>query len=262
MLKTLTLILFLSFTLSGFGQEGEESSPAAPTATPEGGRVIIRETSPAAHSPETQATTEDRLEDDEADLAALEEARQKQLEKAKLIEQSTDPLKDPLGNPTQQLLKLTKGQISAAMLMDDKIQAALTRIFSEGHMSRASREETVQLLQAKTKGSFMEKMFLWFPSLLQISVDVVRDSFAMPGLIKILTRKDDLKTFGYIWLAVFIFGMLIRNRLVKPKLSFFKRRIYSLSISLPLNILTLYIFYSMFGEEITPTLEIMARHWF
>lgn len=256
MLKPLLILTFLFLTLPGFGQEGSEPSDTQ-VSSPESGKVIIRETPPSEEPPAAPVATEE-----DAELAELEAIRQKQLEKAKMIEKTTDPLKDPLGNPAEQLMKLTKGQVSAAMLMDDKIQAALSRLFSDGYMSRASREETVKLIQTRAKGSFFEKLFRWFPSLLQISVDVIRDAQAMPGLIKIMGRKDDLKTFGYIWLAVFIFGMLVKNRLVKPKWPFLKRRLYSFCISFPLNIVTIYVFYTMFSQELAPTLAIVAKHWF
>lgn len=248
--KILLIVSILFLTLPGFGQEGSEPS--------QNGKVIIRETPPSPEPPPAAPVPSE----EDADLAELEAIRQKQLEKAKMLEKTTDPLKDPLGNPAEQLMKLTKGQISAAMLMDDKIQAALSRLFSEGYMSRASREETVKLLRDRAKGSFLEKIFMWFPSILEISVDIVRDGAAMPGLIKILGRKDDLKTFGYIWIAIFIFGLLIKNRLIKPKWPFLRRRKYSLFIGLPLNVATIYIFFSMFSQELAPTLEIMAKHWF
>jgi competence protein ComGC len=247
--KILLIVSILFLTLPGFGQEG--SGPA------DTGKVIIRETPAPEEAPAAPAVIEE-----DADLAELNAIRQKQLEKAKMLQKTTDPLKDPLGNPAEQLMKLTKGQISAAMLMDDKIQVALSRLFSEGYMSRASREETVKLLRERVKGSFFEKIFLWFPSVLEISVDIVRDAAAMPGLIKILGRKDDLKTFGYIWIAIFIFGLLIKNRLIKPKWPFLKRRLCSLSISLPLYLATIYIFYSMFTQELVPTLAIVGKYWF
>lgn len=247
--KIFLILSILLLSLPGLGQE--ESEPT------QSGKVIIRETAPTEERPAAPVAVEE-----DADLDELGAIRQKQLEKARLLEMSTDPLKNPLGNPAEQLMKLTKGQISAAMLMDDKIQAALSRMFSEGYMSQGSREETVKLLQKKVEGSFLEKVFLWFPSLLQISVDIVRDAAAMPGLINILKRKDDLKTFGYIWIAIFIFGLLVKSRLIKPMWPFLKRWGYGLAIGLPLNLTTLYIFYSMFSDELAPTLAIMGKRWF
>jgi hypothetical protein len=244
LLKLLPLIFFLS--LPGFAQEG---------------KVIIRETPVTETEVDEQPMAIDEI--DAMELAELEKKKAEQMKKMQMVERSAEIIAKPItDNPAMQLLELTKGQITAASLMDDRVQAALSRIFSEGYMKSGSREQTMQMLRDKVKGSFGEKLFNMFPSLLEISTDVLRDTMAMPGLLKILKRKKDLKTFGYIWLVIFIFGIFIKGRIVKPKWSFLKRRLVSMLISLPMTVVSVWLFYSFFGEEIQPTLTIIAKHWF
>lgn len=247
MLKTFLITFLVLFSLPGFGQE-ENSS---------GGSVTIRET-PAAEVPEEATPV---VEEDEA-LRELEAAREAQLKKAQMIQAATKPLEKPLGSPLEQIQALGHQQLNAASLLDEKVLGIVQKLFADGHFSKVPRSETSNFISEKVKGSVWEKIFRHLPVLKEIAVDVIRDPKAMPGLMQILIRKDDLKTYGYIWLAIFILGLLIKNRIIKPKWPFKKRWMVSMMISLPLTIITLSVFYNMFGVELDPFLGIIANRLF
>jgi hypothetical protein len=253
MLKISVLLFFVLFSLSGLCQEGDSG-----TSSSTGGTVTIRESAPTAEvKTEAEAPV---FEEDEA-IRELNATREAQLKKANLIQSATKPLEKPMGSPFEDIKALGHQQLNAAALMDEKVLAIFQKLFTDGHFSKVPRAETLKFLSEKVKGSFWEKVFIWFPVLKEIAVEVIRDPKAMPGLMQILVRKDDLKTYGYIWLAIFVFGIFIKGRIVKPKWPFLKRRLVSLTISIPLTLMTFGVFYNIFSVEIDPLLGIIAERF-
>lgn len=252
----LLLSLFF-FTLSGLAQEEVKKD----ALSDEGGRVIIRESAPAAAA-ETPVAEQAPVSADEADIIELEKAREKQLKQMELVQKATDPLKAPLGNPVEEMKKLGHKQLSAVALLDDKVVALLQQTLKEADYSQITPEYVRQSIKEKVKGHFFESVFERFPKFLDIAVDLFCSKEAMSGLLGIFARKDDLKTYGYVWLCIFVFSALVKKRIVKPKWSFLRRMRWSLSITLLLTSLSLAVFYNFFSEELAPTISIFQKHLF
>lgn len=269
--KIFLVLIFALLSLPGFSQEETESSTAAsPTEStpstknidqlsPEGGQVTIRPGRPVGEEAVDPKLPE--LSDDET-VRELEIARQKQLEKIQAIQKSTEPLAKPIKNPIEEIKALGHKQLNAMALLDDKVLAIIQRLIKEGQMGRITHDALKAQILQKAKGSFWEKVLHQFPVLVEIFAEVIRSKEALGGLIGIFVRKADLKTYGYIWLAIFVFGALIKNRLIKPKWPFKKRFAWSLTISLVLTVSSVAIFYNFFSEELNPTLAIIGKHLF
>lgn len=245
------------FSLSGFSQEEVKKD----ALSQEGGQVIIRETPPEA-SPEAVSPEGAPVAPEEADIVELEKERDKQLKQMELVQKSTDPLKNPLGNPVEEMKKLGHQQLNAMSLMDDKVVAILQQTLKDADFSKLTPEFLRASIKEKLKGHFLERVLERFPKLLDIAVDVLRSKEALSGLLGIFARKEDLKTYGYTWLAIFVFSALVKRRIVKPKWNFLRRMRWSMSISLILTSITLTVFYNFFSEEIGPTLSIIQKHLF
>lgn len=267
--KILFVLIFVLMSLPGFPQEGTESSTSAPEPTPtsqtkealspDGGTVTIRPGSDSAVEDASVDPAAPTLSEDEA-IRELEIARQKQLEKMQMIQKTTEPLAKPIKNPLKEIQALGHKQLNAVALLDAKVLAILQRLIKEGQMSRITPEALNAQIYEKVKGSFWEKVLRKYPVLVDIFVEVIRSKEALGGLLGIFVRKEDLKTYGYLWLAIFVFGALIKNRLIKPKWPFKKRFAFSMTISLFLTVATLAIFYNFFSEELNPTLAIIGKH--
>jgi len=249
--KFLILIFLSLFCLPGLTQEDKSLEPISP----EGGRVIIRGASEVPVEPEVQAPAPV----ENADIAELEALRAAQQKKIKLVEAAAEPLAKPLRNPFEEMKKLGYEQITAAALLDERILAILQTTLKERPVASMSRDKVRALIIKRSTGSKSGNLFEKFPKLLDFAVDFVRDEKAIPGLLGILTRKEDLKSYGYIWLVIFIFGLFVKSRVIKPKWAFKKRLLYSISFSLVLSSASLYIFYSLFSEELSPTLSLIFR---
>ena len=251
----LSLTLFLFFALPGYSQEEEIKQPLSD----QGGQVIVRETAPESVD---QSKTAPVVPAEDADLAELERVRAEKLKQMQIIQKSTETLKNPVGNPMEELQKLGHKQIDAVALMDKKVVALLQKVLKEADFSKMTPEVVREMINQKVKGHFMEDVLKTFPKLLDIAVDFVRSKEAMSGMLGIFARKEDLKTFGYTWLAIFVFAALVKRRIIKPKWNFFRRMRWSLAISVILTGVSLTVFYQLFSVEISPTVEILQKHLF
>jgi hypothetical protein len=250
--KFFFLIIFILLSLPGFTQEEDTQK------SPDGGRVIIEE---RPVIPETEPSPQDTAPNEDEDIREIEEDRKKHLEKIQTVEAVTKPLAEPALNPLEEIKRLGYQQIGAAALMDQKVLAIIQKTLKLGVLDQTPPAAVRTMILEKVKGSMLETLFAKFPKLLDIAVDMMRSKEALSGLLGILVRKDDLKTYGYIWLAVFLFGIFLKNRIIKPKWPFFKRFSYSMTISLIFNSITIYVFYTMFSQELAPTLSIIAKHF-
>lgn len=245
------VLFFVLIALPGFSQEDNGGG---------GGRVIIRPT-PGAEVTEPVSEIVPITDEDQAMIDAAEADRLKQIEKIKAIEAATAPIAEAK-SPLQQIHDLGYEQLDATALMDTKVIGILQETIRAGALAKTSDEDLKKLINEKVKSTWMESLPRRFPRLLSIISDVVRSKEAIPRLLGIMARKDDLKTYGYVWVVIFIFGIYIKSKLVKPKWDFSKRFKWKFVISSILGIINLAIFYSFFGEEIQPTFSIIGKHLF
>lgn len=241
----LLFLILISFSLPGISQEGNS------------GQVTIKE-SPQIPVEATEAVPE--IHSDEAEIGELENARKERLQKIQQIETATKPMAEPVLGPLEEIKKLGHAQIDAAAMFDKKVVLILQKTFRDGLLSKLPPEAVKATILEKVKGSLMERLFKEFPKLLDVAVAVLRDKEAFAGLLGIFARKDDLKVYGYICIGLFLFGMFVKSRIIKPKWPFFKRFRYSMTVSLILTSITFFLFYSYFGDEIAPTIAVISNN--
>lgn len=266
------LLICLTHTLPGLAQGEFAKDPL----TPNGGKVIIRggtppadEVVPAAavapvisapQAPTSPATADPTPPQEDNTVEELQQNRQKQAESYKKIDTAVEHLKEPILNPYEEIKKLGHQQLDAAALMDKRVIAILQKTFKDGFLTFVPENEVRAMVRVKINGTFLESLFAKYPKLIDLSVDLLRDKHAFHGLLGILLRKEDLKTYGYIWIAIFIFGLFVKRRLVKPKWNFLKRFRWNMSINLVLSLISMTLFYQFFYVELTPTLNVIFKY--
>ncbi len=264
---------FLLICLPGFGQEDLEKQPLSQG----GGRVIIKggasantpqpdSPTPSTSSPEQpQAPASDSFSEpsnnEDSAIAELELARKKQLEKMKMIEKSVEPLKSPMLNPIEEIKKLGHKQLDLDALLDKRVLVILKEAFKDGILGHLPEEEVRKIIKDKIKHNFLGSITRMFPKVLDFLVDLARDKHVFHGLIALIERRDDLKTYGYIWLVIFIFGLLVKRRLVKPKWTFLRRLRWNMSINLFLSLISISVFYFMFSIELDPFIKVLSQQF-
>lgn len=260
--KFFTFVFIAFFALPGLCQEETIKEPIIPG----GGHVIIRNNPDAVPNTPPETTAPDAevpvsLTEEEMLVEEAQLDRQKQLDSIQAVQNNTEPLTQPM-NPLDEIKKLGHEQIDAAAMMDDRVLAILQDVLKQGTMGKLAEADVKNMIREKVKGSFLEKVLKRFPSLLNISSDILRDKDALSGLIGIMRRKEDLKTYGIIWIVLFFFGLFIKFKLVKPKWRFWKRFRWKFTINTCISALSFYLFYSYFSVELKPTIDIFAKHWF
>ena len=196
-----------------------------------------------------------------ADESAADEAaayRKTQARGHQNIHQAAEALE--LAN---QIEAMSKEGLTAASLLDEKVQATLQKIFAQGLFEKETREVTRANLMNNFKGKKIEKLLQRFPKLLDIMTDIMRDREAMPGLIRILGRKADLRMYFQIWVSLFLFSFLFRRYWLKKRIAkqgFFTRNLVSVGFTLFMTTISFMIFYKMFKTDVRPTVAIIRNY--
>ena len=194
-------------------------------------------------------------EDDDATIETIETERRSQAEAAVKINEVSEELKKEISQIPTELKNLGHKTVNAKTLFDEKAVKLLKKTLENNPLVHSSPEEVRKLILDKYKGKPVGKFLADSPRILELFVDILRDKKALPSLIGVFSKKEDLKLYMYIWIGILIGTWLFKKYVVKKK-SFLK----TIMISLLTSAISLLIFYSMFFDELSPTVEIIARH--
>lgn len=200
-------------------------------------------------------------EEDEAFLEEISEERLKKVEKANELNRAREDIQKKTFDMAHELQKIGKDKLDYAALFDDKVQAILQQALKESAIRNQSPEFIRAMIMGKVKGKPMEKVFTQFPKLLDIIVDIMRDREALPGLIRLFSKKEDLKNYAIFWVCLVIVGYFIRKKFIPQEIPFFRRMTMRILFSLFMTTVSLSVFYTMFKPEVGPAVSVVARHF-
>ena len=164
-------------------------------------------------------------------------------------------------DPILELQRLGHTELSAKSLLDERVVVILQKLFRDNELQKQTPEFISALILDKARGKPFEWMLKDHPKFLRAVVDVIRDKEALASLIGIFLRKDDLKTYLFIWIGLMILGHFIKRFAFSEDWGKGKRFVMSFLLSLTLALTSLTIFYNMFDRELTPTAQILIKHW-
>jgi hypothetical protein len=188
-------------------------------------------------------------EDHEELADQMNEDRRRQMEKAITLHETSEKIKE---NSLTSLKELS--------LLDDRAIEGMQKVIEDSQISAQHRDVVKGIIIGKAKGKPLEKVFEYFPVLLEISVDVVRSKEAMSSLLNIFRRKEDLKLYGYVWLGIVILSFFIKRYLFPKSMGFFKALFIRGTFNILLMAGSFLIFYSIFEHELDPLLRIIGHH--
>jgi hypothetical protein len=200
-------------------------------------------------------------EDDEQLVDTIEAERRKQVETAVKLNDAQENLKSAVFNAPKELQKLGYKTLDAAAFKDERVVKIVQKMFDNSPLRSMTIEQVRNLMLEKVKGEPYEGLLRSNPKLVDAFADVLRDEKAMPSLLGVLLRKDDLKIYGLIWLGLIFFSWVFKKIFFDKDWSRGKRFFMSILVSLSVTALSLGIFYKMFNEEVSPTVTILSRHW-
>lgn len=261
-MKFFLTLLFLSLALPGFGQEEasgdrpvrpeelEQRVHVLPSAQPETPSQTAGEAAPQVVNPE------------DADVNELEASRKKQAEVAVGIDQTSTKLKESVLDLPGELQKLGYSTIDSASMMDKRVVELMRTALKNNPLRNLGDNEVRNLILEKTQGGLRDYLSK-SPKLMALIVELVKDEKAMPSAIGLFLKKDDLKTYFFIWLFIMIFGWALKKFWLKKQTQWagFKMFLIGMLISLSGMMVSLSVFYNMFHEELSPTASIIVKHW-
>jgi len=161
-------------------------------------------------------------------------------------------------HPLIQIQQLGYQEISYKALNDSRVQKILDKALRDGLIANIPSNTIHKMIMDKVDGTLAEKILNKFPNILNKFIDVLRDKEALPDLLKILSKKEDIKNYFIIWIFILIVSMWLKRRLLskKAKWNFIQRilvRFCIHSFSLGSSIMA---FYFIFEKELTSTLKL------
>jgi hypothetical protein len=151
--------------------------------------------------------------------------------------------------------------LEAKDLLNEKVVALIKRAFKENSIGEQPVEIQRAIIMGAVKNQPIEKVFLHYPKLLDIVTALVADKEAIPSLLNIVVRKNDLKIFGWISLSLLVSGFLFRKFIVSKKAGFIKRLLIRTCLGLGLACTSMTIFYHMFEAEVSPTIRVVKSRF-
>lgn len=240
----LLLLSLLTFAGPGFGQVTVYDVNGTPASAPE-------------TPPETPAA--EAVIEDDAGVGDLEKQRNVQIQNALKLDESRKQLVEQTSEAVEGIEEASVNTIKDLGKLDDKAIDLLLQNIKTADISSRSAPLVRQQLLEQSQGKPLGRMFAQFPITLDIMVDLIRDKKALPGLVGLLKRKNDLKNYGFLVLFVAIISWIIRRFVFPINWSGGKRFTMGLLLSLAGMALTFGVFYVSFNEEIAPTVSIVLK---
>lgn len=200
-------------------------------------------------------------EDDDKLLEELEADRREQTESAVKLNQVSDKVTASVLSAPEQLKKLGYETITPDALLNKDVVKLVQKMMKDSTLKNASHQEVRNLVLDKAKGKPVEKFLNESPRVMNLIVDILRDPKALSSLVGLFLRRDDLKTYFFIWLSLMITAWAIKKYTFNKSWSGSRRFIMGLLVSLSATAISLTAFYNIFHAELSPTAEIVVKHW-
>lgn len=199
-------------------------------------------------------------EDEDKHLQELEAQRRRQMEMAVKLDESRQNLQNTTYNAVEELKKLGHENITAASLLDEKVVKIVRKLLVDSPIRQMPREKVKALILDKSKDNALGPFLLETPKALDFLTDVLMDKEALPALMGIFLRKDDLKYYFYLWVGFVIFGYLFKRFFVPVEWVGWKSITASIAINLVVAGLCLTVFYRTFNDELDPLLRVIGTY--
>jgi cytochrome c oxidase subunit IV len=155
-----------------------------------------------------------------------------------------------------------QGPDSSVDLFDEKTVRELQELLKKNPLSQIPPSEVKNLILEKASSRPAFQRYLRnSPHLTDCLVDLLRDDKAMPGALNIFLQKAQLKLYALIWLALFVLQWMFKKIFFKKSWGFVTRFSMSLLVGIIFSGISLGLFYRLFEEDLTPTVQIITKHW-
>lgn len=200
-------------------------------------------------------------EDENQELQDLEAKRRKQTEMAVKLDESRQNLQNKTLEAVEELKRLGHDNITAASFLDEKVVKVIRRLLVNSPVRDLPREKVRELILDKSKDKAFGPFLLNNPKIVDVLVDILKDKKALPSLMGIFLRKEDLKYYFYMWLGLVLFGYLFKKFFVPVEWLGLKQALATIVINLVIAGLSISIFYNVFKNELDPLLRVIGKQF-
>lgn len=199
-------------------------------------------------------------EDEDKHLKELEAQRRRQTEMAVKLDESRQNLQNTTYNAIEELKKLGHENITAASLLDEKVVKIVRKLLVDSPIRQMPREKVQALILDKAKDNVLGPFLLESPKALDFLTDVLMDKDALPALMGIFLRKDDLKYYFYLWIGIVIMGYVFKRLFVPVEWVGWKEIVAAIVINIVIACICVTVFYRTFNEELDPLLRVVGNY--
>lgn len=199
-------------------------------------------------------------EDADAELEKIEANRKRQQE---LVEKLTGGVKKkeaPKEVP-EELKKLGYSSLNAKSIMDERVVRVYQNLLRKNPLQKSPRKNVEQIILEQTRDSLWNPFLKGNPAILACVADIVKDKNAMADALGIFLRKGDLKLYAIIWVLFMIMGWLIKKIVLNEDWPRWQYHVMSFIISVGISVVSLSVFYKIFENELSTTVQIILRHF-
>jgi hypothetical protein len=197
--------------------------------------------------------------DSDMDIQELTEIREANQELVQKINpESSEKLVNPNLHPLIQIQQLGYQEITYEALKDTRVQNILDKALRDGLIANIPANTIHKLIMDKVSGTPAATLLNKYPGFLNKFIEILRHKEALPDLLKILSKKEELKKYFIIWIIILIITIWLRGRLLstRAKWNFIQRVLLRLSINLLSISSSIMAFYFIFENELASTLKL------
>jgi hypothetical protein len=144
--------------------------------------------------------------------------------------------------------------------MNENTKKAAMDLMKTNPFSAMSKGELESMILARTEGSPLNSLFKKNPKALVILVEVLQDKKAVPAMMSIINKPEQMKKYGFACIFIILIGFFINIK--NSKAHFMKRVLYKIILSFSTIGCNLAVFYYLFYQEISPTVQIIKKVYF
>lgn len=165
---------------------------------------------------------------------------------------------DEFGNAKQDN-KPAINESFVSKMMTGVMKKAVNEFLKENPFSKMDRAEVKSMIEVRTQGLPVSKLFQKNPKILDMLVDWLRDKKALPSLMGIVNKPDEVKIYGIIVTVIFVLSFMLN--LVNSKGNLLRRIFRKIGIFLGAMTVNIGAFAYLFSEEIKPSLDIVWKYY-
>lgn len=139
--------------------------------------------------------------------------------------------------------------------------SVVKKLLKANPMSNMSHDQLKQVMENRFEGTKYGAIIKKHPKILDVMVEMIRDEKALPEIVSIMDKQDQLLTYTYIFMGMFILATLLSVFMFQNS-GAFKRIMFKIFLTVSLPFINLLIFYLMFKKNLDPAVDIFKKYAF